>query len=589
MSDVPPVTGKPSVDRPWLKYYPDQLRNMIHLPECTVAEYLRECCPGDEVHAIDFYGSRITWETVFSQADDVARSLRALGFGEGDQIPVFLANVPEFVYLLLGAEKIGASLLCRDNTLRENVEATARSGARAIISQDWLSQDELGRFLADTNVERVVLLDACRSCTRAGMPDYVRANLDRHYPTERAHGPKTMDWSEFIELGRGFTGEVEAPADIDRPLFRAYTSGSTGPSKQVIHSARTMLSVIAQMNFYAGLSETRPTWLVACLPPTLVAVVVAMVLMPLASNKLLFLDPYCAVEDVDLELMRVRPNSWPIIPMFIETVMRNGRMPVDYDLSHLTAAGAGSESYNNNQMQRAQQFLEDHNCHIRFTTGYGNSEAGSNLTLPMAPAPLGNGNVGVPLLYNIISVFEPGTQNELTYSQMGEICVSGPGLMLGYDNPDATAKALQTHSDGLTWLHTGDIGWMDEDGVIYVQTRGRSLRFGGGELATLPMENVVADANIRGIDDEFFVLVPDVEHPRYFVPYLFVVLKDGYSLSDVEGPIRACLEDHMQPVEIRQLKERPFFHFKTNRIGLTQKILAEKTRQSDEMAALGSA
>jgi len=109
---------------------------------------------------------------------------------------------------------------------------------------------------------------------------------------------------------------------------------------------------------------------------------------------------------------------------------------------------------------------------------------------------------------------------------------------------------------------------------------------GGGDLATLPMENVVADADIPGIDDEFFVIVPDVEHTGFFLPYLFVVLKEGYTLQDIEGPVRACLRDYMQPVEIRQLKARPFFHFKTNRIGLTQQILAEQVKQTDEVEAL---
>ena len=580
------LTGVPSADRPWMQYYPEMLRRMIQLPDCTVKDYLRRFCPGDNVDAMDFYGSRVPWATVFEKAEDTARALRALGFGENDQIPVFLSSTPEFVYLLLAAEQIGASLMCRDNTLQENVESVRRSGAKAMFVQDWLSQDELGRYLADTDVEKVVLVDACCSCHKENMPDYVRRNLESFYPAEKAHGPKTMTWEAFLDGGRSFSGTVDAPENLDRPLFRAYTSGSTGPSKQVIHSARTMLSVVAQMNFYAGSIQFRPTWMVTCLPPTLVAVVVSMLLMPLSSNKLLILNPYCAVQDVDLELMRCKPNSWPIIPMFIETVMRNGRIPDDYDLSHLTAAGAGSESYNNNQMRRAQKFLEDHNCHIRFTTGYGNSEAGSNISLPLAPHPMGNGNVGVPMLYNIMGVFEPGTQKELTYNQMGEICVSGPGLMLGYDNPDATARALQKHADGRIWLHTGDIGYMNEDGVIYVQTRGKAPRFGGGDLATLPMENIVADADIAGIDDEFFVLVPDVEHTGYFLPYLFVVLKEGYRISDIEKPVRACLKPYMQPVEIRQLKERPFFHFKTNRIGLTQTILAEQTRCSDEMDAL---
>ena len=572
------LTGKPSVDRPWLQYYPEPLRK-ITVPECTVKEYLKMNCPGEDVAAMDFYGSQILWGTVFQKTEAVARSMRAVGFKEGDQIPVFLSSVPEFIYILLAAEQIGASLLCRDNTLKENVEAVRKSGAKVIIAQDYLAQHELGRFLSDTDVEKVVLIDACQSCRREDMPDYVRKNLDSRYPDEKAHGPKTMDWEEFLAIGESYKGPVDAPVDVNRPLFRAYTSGSTGPSKQVIHSAHTMLAVIAQMNFYAGASDYRPTWMVTALPPALVAVVVAMELMPLASNKLLILNPYVAVEDVDLELMRCRPNSWPLIPMFIETVMRNGRIPDDYDLSHLTAAGAGSESYNNNQLKRAQKFVDSHNCHIRFTTGYGNSEAGSNVTLPMSPYPMGNGNVGVPTILNVISVFEPGTQKELTYNEMGEICISGPGLMLGYDNEEATKKALQVHEDGMTWLHTGDIGFMNEDGVLYVQTRGKAPRYGGGDLATLPMENRLADADIKGIDDEFFVVVPDSEHVGCFLPYLYVVLEDGYTIDDIEDKVRECLDDYMQPVEIIELSERPFFHFKTNRIGLTKMILKEQLKK----------
>lgn len=575
MSNNMNMTGKPSVDRPWMQYYPEALRH-IQAPECTVKEYLKMNCPGEDVAAMDFYGSQILWKTVFEQSEAVAHSLKAVGFKEGDQIPVFLASVPEFIYMLLAAEQIGASLLCRDNTLKENVDAVRKSGAKVIFVQDYLAQKELGRYLSDTYVEKVVILDACQSCSRDALPDYVRRNLDSKYPDEKAHGPKTMKWEKFLEFGKNYSGAVDAPIDVNRPLFRAYTSGSTGPSKQVIHSAHTMLAVIAQMNFYAGSSDFRPTWMVTALPPALVAVVVAMELMPLASNKLLILNPYVAVEDVDLELMRCKPNSWPIIPMFIETVMRNGRMPDDYDLSHLTAAGAGSESYNNNQLKRAQNFVDAHNCHIRFTTGYGNSEAGSNVTLPMSPYPMGNGNVGVPMILNVISIFEPGTQKEMTYNQMGEICISGPGLMLGYDNEEATAKSLQVHEDGMTWLHTGDIGFMNEDGVLYVQTRGKAPRYGGGDLATLPMENRLADADIKGIDDEFFVVVPDSEHAGCFLPYLFVVLEEGYTVDDIEEAVRECLDDYMQPVEIIELPVRPFSHFKTNRLGLTMVILNGK-------------
>ena len=159
-----------------------------------------------------------------------------------------------------------------------------------------------------------------------------------------------------------------------------------------------------------------------------------------------------------------------------------------------SSIGAGCEAFNNKQLRNVEEFLKQHNCNLRFTAGYGSSEAGSNATLPMAPFPVRDGNVGVPMIHSVISIFKPGTQEELTYNTPGEICMTGPGVMLGYDRPEATAKALQVHADGKTWLHTGDIGYMTEDGVLYTMTRGASPRFGGGDLMVQPLENIVADA-----------------------------------------------------------------------------------------------
>ena len=147
--------------------------------------------------------------------------------------------------------------------------------------------------------------------------------------------------------------------------------------------------------------------------------------------------------------------------------------------------------------------------------------------------------------------------------------------MLGYDNPEATAKALQRHEDGNVWLHTGDLGYMDEDGVMYVLNRGYAPRYGGGDLAVLPMENRVANARIEGIDDEFFVLIDDEEHPGYYVPYLYVVLEEGYSIDRIRDKVDACLDEYMRPTDIIQLDKRPFFHFKTNRIGLIRELKEE--------------
>lgn len=128
-----------------------------------------------------------------------------------------------------------------------------------------------------------------------------------------------------------------------------------------------------------------------------------------------------------------------------------------------------------------------------------------------------------------------------------------------------------------------ELDYMSEDGVLYTMTRGASPRFGGGDLMVQPLENIVADADIKGIKDEFFVIVPDDEHEGCFLPYLYVQLKDGYTLDDVRDKINACLpERYMRPVEIFTVPERPFFHFKTNRIGLSKEIIAKRNQQKEK-------
>ena len=162
------LTGKPSIDRPWLQYYPPEVAQM-QIPQCTLLDYLKKFCPGEDVPAMHYYGSDILWRTVFEMTDAVAKSLKALGFGENDQIPAFLASVPEFLYLLLAAEKIGASVLCRDNTIEENVEAVRKSGAKTIIAHDYLTEQEIQMYLSDSDTEKIVLLDPCFSCNKEDM------------------------------------------------------------------------------------------------------------------------------------------------------------------------------------------------------------------------------------------------------------------------------------------------------------------------------------------------------------------------------------------------------------------------------------
>ena len=144
--------------------------------------------------------------------------------------------------------------------------------------------------------------------------------------------------------------------------------------------------------------------------------------------------------------------------------------------------------------QTVNDFLAAHNVEFPIAKGYGMTEASSAAT---AAAGRNNkpGSVGLPLVNTLVSAFEPGTDTELPIGQRGELCISGPGVMKGYYNkPAETAAILRTHADGRVWVHTGDIGYLDEDGFVYLDSRIKRLiiRHDGFKVFPSMIENVVS-------------------------------------------------------------------------------------------------
>lgn len=557
----------PSIERPWLKFYPEGADKMP-VPNVNLSQYLKMTCRGEDLDVIHYYGTNITWKRFNAMVEKTARAMRAIGLGEGSQIPVMLQATPEYLAVLIAADRIGAALLMRDNTIEENAEAIAKSNATVMFAHDYISQEEVDAYIA-AGIERIITVSPLNYAIRPEMPKHVLKNLKARYPKKAPVSDALESWYDFQDEADSFEGAVDAVMDPHRPLFYVYTSGSTGPSKQVIHSAYTMLAAVHQLSAYATSDDFRPTWLMAILPPALIAVTSSMLLMPMTSNRLLILDPFVDPEDIDLEIMRYKPNGLAFIPMFLEILMNSKRIPADYDMSHLLAAGAGCESFNNGQVRRVQKFLNDHGCKAIFSMGFGLSEAGSSLMFPNPMYPATDGSVGMPMPLNTIGIFKG--EKEVGYNQVGEVCVNTPGMMLGYDTEEATKQTIRTHADGRVWLHTNDSGYMNEDGILYLLGRGYYKRYCGegqthGRLVEIVMENIISDAQIPGIKDAIFVFRPDKNHDGFYLPYLFTVLEEGYTIDDIREAVDAVLEPHQRPAAIVQIPTRPFFHFKTDRL-----------------------
>ena len=567
------LTGKASVDKPWLQFYPEALRN-VEVPTITVETFLRAKNPDENKIAFEYYGNKITWKEFWGEVDKAAKSLKILGFGEGNRIPVFLQSVPAHFILLIAAERIGAAIICRDDIPEELCFAIRKSKSETAFVMDYTSKSDEDLFRATTPMKRVIKVSPYDYADRKSVPDYVEKEIASRYTGAIETTEGDLTWDEFLALGKDYTEDYMAQEDVNRPVFGAYTSGSTGISKLVIHSSSNIVATAFQMSIFIPPSDVPEKWWLPILPPALIAVTVSMAIFPLSAGLIMVLDPFCPLEDIDIAFMEQKPNFWALIPMFCEMLMKSDRIPEDYDMSHLRSIGTGAEAMNERKTQEVEAFFHKHNVKATLSAGYGQSEGCSNFTLPNPMFPLVDGCVGMPMPATTMAVFSEDLE-ELNYG-IGELCMTGPAMMLhyaGWRGDELTERTLINHPDGNCWLHTGDKAYINEHGIVYILGRGTTKRFGGGELYMMRMETKAV--RVAGVEDGFFCFVPDQDHEGYFLPYFFVILDETKSLDEVKAGLADALEEYEYPVDIRVIKERPYFHFKTNRKELTAAILEE--------------
>lgn len=568
------LTGKASVDKPWLQFYPEALRN-VEVPTITVETFLRAKNPDENKIAFEYYGNKITWKEFWGEVDKAAKSLKILGFGEGNRIPVFLQSVPAHFILLIAAERIGAAIICRDDIPEELCFAIRKSKSETAFVMDYTSKSDEDLFRATTPMKRVIKVSPYDYADRKSVPDYVEKEIASRYTGAIETTEGDLTWDEFLALGKDYTEDYMAQEDVNRPVFGAYTSGSTGISKLVIHSSSNIVATAFQMSIFIPPSDVPEKWWLPILPPALIAVTVSMAIFPLSAGLIMVLDPFCPLEDIDIAFMEQKPNFWALIPMFCEMLMKSDRIPEDYDMSHLRSIGTGAEAMNERKTQEVEAFFHKHNVKATLSAGYGQSEGCSNFTLPNPMFPLVDGCVGMPMPATTMAVFSEDLE-ELNYGEIGELCMTGPAMMLhyaGWRGDELTERTLINHPDGNCWLHTGDKAYINEHGIVYILGRGTTKRFGGGELYMMRMETKAE--RVAGVEDGFFCFVPDQDHEGYFLPYFFVILDETKSLDEVKAGLADALEEYEYPVDIRVIKERPYFHFKTNRKELTAAILEE--------------
>ena len=549
-------TRYPSVDKPWLKYYSEEAIN-APLPECTIYEYLVENnkdYPSDI--AIIYLGRKITYKQLFENIDKTAAAFLKVGVKEKEIVTVALPSIPEALYCVYALNKIGAvanmvhPLAGKEETLNYFNEVQSKiavifDGAYGTIAED----------IGQTSVEKVIVASPADS-----LPVALKIAYNMKVKRPRLDGRVFQSWKAFIQDGRG-TSVKAVKKDCHEMAIISHTGGTTGEPKGCMISDYNTNAEIWQVGM--TMYPARQECMMAVLPPFVNYSLTNGMFEPLAFGmKLVLLPKYEPLKFADY-VVKYKVNHLNTIPAYCEAILQIPEIEKK-DLSSLKYVVYGGEGMTEEVENSVNQILKKCGCKYALKKGLGMTEATSAVSATFESVNDFE-SVGIPFPKMIIKTVVMDTLEETKYGVDGEICISGPTIMQGYFKKEAeTAEIIREHSDGGRWLHTGDLGHITENGIIYVTGRIKRIVMtkGSDEQVTkfFPDRIEKAVSQHPAVELCCVIGVPDTKRINY--PKAFVVCK---SKSDEKASVKKELQeickqslpDYMVPEEIEFMDDLP--------------------------------
>lgn len=516
------MTGFASIDKPWLKYYTEEAIN-APLPECTIYEYLWENNKDhlDDV-ALIYFGKKITYGELFKNIDKTARAFSAIGVKNGDMVVICSVATPELIYSMYALNRLGAAANIIDP--RTNTKLILRfieeSKAKAILSIDKCLPKV--KIICETGFAGAVIMLSAKD----SLP-FIKKAL---YSVKDKENIKLgVSWQQFIANGKK-TEYLSQPYKRKNPATVIYTSGTTGTPKGAILTDDTLNTIAFQYRIL-GADYNRTQKFLDVMPPFIAYGVACGLHMPLSLGLTDVIIPMLNPDELDRLIVKYKPAHYVGVPSHYEKLAQSPKMK-KFDLSFWESAGAGGDTISESTEQRINEFLISHGSKYPVAKGYGMTELGS-----AAVTCHGNvnklGSVGIPHCKTVVSIFKPDTEEELSYNTEGEICFCTNAMMIGYLRNDVeTSKVIKMHSDGKRWVHSGDIGYIDEDGFVFIKGRIKRIivRSDGHNVWPGQIEDVLMQ--LPQIKSCCVVGAKSKSITSGVIPTAFIVLNDGVRTNE---------------------------------------------------------
>lgn len=545
-----------SEQRPWLAFYDSKYINQT-LPACTAFEYVCQQNKGRlNETALEYFGRKITYADFIVQVKRTTAALRAMGVQKGEILTVVSVMTPEIIYLFYAADRMGATLnLVDPRYSAEGIhDYITEVNSRILVCLN-VTYDRCVQAAKRTHIEKVLVLSPANSLPMPLQLGYKMKNPDRN-----RYASNVIHWNDFIQKGKGQNTTAE-PFDPAHACVVVHTGGTTGSPKGVMLSDSNFNAIAQQFAAFDQLM-CRGQKLMNIMPPFIAYGYACGVHLPLSLGLTVLIVPNLDPAKLGSLVLKHKPEHMFGVPSHYQQMAADPKLK-DADLSFIRNYAAGGDSIAQGAEQTVNDFLAAHGAQYAMAKGYGMTEVSSAAT---AAAGHNNkpGSVGIPLVNTLVSVFDPGTDHELPIGQRGELCISGPTLMLGYYGmPEETANLLRRHSDGRVWAHTGDLGYMDEQGFVYVESRIKRIiiRHDGFKVFPSMIENVIS--RHPAVQQCSVVGCADKEHVQGRLPFVYLVLepsavaKKKQIIRELREMCAEGLPEYVQPIAYKFISSMP--------------------------------
>ena len=495
-----------SASAPWRAYYGNTPANLKY-PNCTMYQLLSATAKQyPQNTAYVFQGKKTSFAQFMTRIDAAAQGLTAMGISKGDKVTICMPNSPQALDCFYALNRIGAiaNMIHPLSAAGEIAFYLNFSKSKAILTLDQFYK-KVTSILPAVQQECTVLV--------AQIQDELPFPLNLLYPMTKGG----QSWKDLPKQGVTYWRDVvrkraTLPADdmtADECAAILYSGGTTGTSKGIMLSSRNFNALGMQTIAASGFGSVAGMKMLSVMPVFHGFGLGIGIHTALIGGATCILLPQFNIKTYAQTLIKDKPNLIPGVPTLFEALLRAEDLK-GQDLSFLKGIFSGGDSLSPELKKKVDTFLKEHGCTEQIREGYGTTECVTASCLTPKDYAR-SGSIGVPFPDVYYKIVTPGTTEEVDANIEGEICISGPTVMLGYmDNEAETASTLRRHGDGRIWLHTGDLGHMDQDGFVYFRQRiKRMIITSGYNVYPSQLENIIDGHEkvllscVIGVKDEY--------------------------------------------------------------------------------------